>query len=136
VGNSDRRFDRYSMVVHMSEFIWCHGPECHTNKTQDRVRGTKGNKVLRTRKIKQRTENSWYSPDSIYNYFCSERCIRDFWNTHAQRVIALAPRTEALETPIDDPTKVKHTGNYTYPDGTQHTWTTTEIKERVDTITE
>ena len=35
----------------MSDFNWCHGPECHEKKTQDRVRGTKGNKVLRTRKV-------------------------------------------------------------------------------------
>ena len=37
----------------MSDFNWCHGPECHEKKvTVDRVRGTKGNKVLRTRKVK------------------------------------------------------------------------------------
>ena len=97
-------------------YFWCHGPECHTNRTQDRVRGSKGSKVLRTKKIKQNTDQSWYSPDSIYNYFCSERCIRDFWNTHAQRVIALAPRKEPLETPIEDPKKVINEysyGNYT-----------------------
>ena len=36
----------------MSDFNWCHGPECHTRHTVDRVRGVKGSKVLRTRKIK------------------------------------------------------------------------------------
>ena len=36
----------------MSDYNWCHGPHCHTYQTQDRVRGVKGNKVLRTRKIK------------------------------------------------------------------------------------
>ena len=36
----------------MSEHVWCHGPNCHTNHTVDRVRGSKGAKVLRTRKIK------------------------------------------------------------------------------------
>jgi hypothetical protein len=36
----------------MSEYVWCHGPNCHTNHTVDRVRGSKGAKVLRTRKIK------------------------------------------------------------------------------------
>ena len=36
----------------MSEHNWCHGPECHTYSTVDRVRGVKGNKVLRTRKVK------------------------------------------------------------------------------------
>ena len=96
----------------MSEYYWCHSPKCHTYKTQDRVRGMKGSKVLRTRKVKQHTDRSWYSPDSIYNYFCSEGCIRDFWNTYAQRVVALAPRHEPLETPIDDPTKEKITTDW------------------------
>jgi hypothetical protein len=27
----------------------CQGPECHTYKTQSRIRGVKGSKVLRTR---------------------------------------------------------------------------------------
>jgi hypothetical protein len=36
----------------MSNYNWCHGPKCHTNPTQDRIRGVKGKKVLRTRKIK------------------------------------------------------------------------------------
>ena len=35
----------------MSNYNWCHGPRCHTYTTQDRVRGNKGNKVLKTRKI-------------------------------------------------------------------------------------
>ncbi len=93
-------------------YIWCHGPYCHNHETQDRVRGTKGSKVLRTRKIKQDTDKEWYSPDSIYNYFCSQGCIADFWNVNAQRVIALAPRTEPLETRIEDPKK--ETTNYSY----------------------
>ena len=35
----------------MSDYNWCHGPKCHKNKTQDRIRGVKGSKVLRTKKI-------------------------------------------------------------------------------------
>ena len=35
----------------MSDYNWCHGPKCHTKHTQDRIRGVKGSKVLRTRKI-------------------------------------------------------------------------------------
>ena len=90
--------------------VWCHGPKCHTYTTQDRVRGSKGSKVLRTRKVKQHTSRSWYNPDSIFNYFCSQTCIFDFWNANAQRVIALAPRTEPLETKIEDPKKTEHEG--------------------------
>ena len=40
----------------MSDYNWCHGPDCHTYTTQSRVRGSKGNKVLRTLKIKQGSE--------------------------------------------------------------------------------
>ena len=116
----------------MAEYKWCHGPSCHKSKTQDRIRGSKGSKVLRTRKIKDNPHyNQYYTP---FKYFCSQGCYTDFFKEHIERIIAIAPRHTPLETPIDDPKKVKHTSNYTYSDGTQHTWTTTEIKERgVDT---
>ena len=108
----------------MAEYYWCHGPECHTRATQDRVRGSKGSKVLRTRKIKI-NDNGW--PSGFYKYFCSNSCYNDFADKYAEQVIRIAPRLEPLETPINDPKKVTHTSNYTYSDGTQHTWTTTEI---------
>jgi len=80
----------------MSDFNWCHGPECHTKHTMDRVRGVKGSKVLRTRKVKRyATSDFWYS------YFCSQNCYDNFANKYIQQVIAIAPRTEALETPIN-----------------------------------
>ena len=88
-------------MVHMSDYKWCHGPKCHTYSTQDRVRGSKGSKVLRTRKVKQDTDRSWYNPNNFYNYFCSQGCYNEFANTHAQRIIALDPRTEPLETPVE-----------------------------------
>ena len=89
----------------MSSPGWCHGPECHTKVTTDRVRGSKGSKVLRTRKVKQHTDRSWYNPNSWYNWFCSMGCYNDFANAHCQQMIRIAPRTEPLETRIDDPKK-------------------------------
>ena len=109
----------------MSSHVWCHGPSCHTYKTQDRVRGSKGSKVLRTRKVKQNTDREWYNPNSIFNYFCSQNCIYDFWNANAQRVVALAPRTEPLETRIEDPKKTEH--SHEYSSGHVHKWTETKI---------
>ena len=106
----------------MSNFVWCHGPSCHTSHTQDRIRGVKGSKVLRTRKVKQDTDRSWYNPNNFYNYFCSQSCYNNFANTHAQQIIAIAPRTEALETPIDVET-------FTRTDYFGHSYTTKEIKE-------
>ena len=84
----------------MSNFVWCHGPSCHKSHTQDRIRGVKGSKVLRTRKVKQDYYNSGERL-SMYSYFCSQGCYNDFANTYVSEVIALHPRTEALETPID-----------------------------------
>ena len=81
----------------MSNFNWCHGPECHTKHTQDRVRGVKGSKVLRTRKIKL---NQWNSSGQ-WGFFCSNHCQNDFWKTYATQIVAIAPRTEALETPVN-----------------------------------
>ena len=40
----------------MSSFNWCHGPSCHKSHTQDRIRGVKGSKVLRTKKVQQYTQ--------------------------------------------------------------------------------
>ena len=108
--------------------VWCHGPNCHTYSTQDRVRGSKGSKVLRTRKVKIYDRSNTH----MYSYFCSNGCYNDFADKHAEQIIRLEPRHEPLETPIEDPKKTKHESDYTYSDGTRHTWTTTDIK-KIDT---
>ena len=92
----------------MAEHYYCHGPGCHTYVTTDRVRGTKGNKVLRTRKINR--HNSNYI--SMYSYFCSNSCYNEFANKYVEQIIRIAPRTEPLETPIEDPKK--ETTEYSY----------------------
>ena len=104
----------------MSNFVWCHGPSCHKSHTQDRIRGVKGSKVLRTKKVQQ---HAWNSGDrfNMYSYFCSQGCYNDFANTYVREIIAIAPRTEALETPIEV-TKVQDT----YWNGTNYM--RTEIK--------
>ena len=95
----------------MSDFVWCHGPSCHTNPTTDRVRGSKGSKVLRTRKVKQ---TQWNSGDrlNMYSYFCSMGRYNDFAHKHVEQIIRIAPRPTPLETPIEDPKK--ETTNYSY----------------------
>jgi hypothetical protein len=99
----------------MAEYYWCHGPECHTKETQDRVRGSKGSKVLRTRKVKQHTNSTWYNPNNWHNWFCSIGCYNDFAMKHADAMRRIAPRTEPLETRIEDPKKEESPyGNYTY----------------------
>ena len=103
----------------MSEHVWCHGPSCHTQHTVDRVRGTNGFKVLRTRKIKL-----YGSSRGMYSYFCSNTCYNEFANTYVEQIIAIAPRTEPLETPIENPERTKHTTNWGY------TYYNTKIREK------
>ena len=91
----------------MAEHYYCHGPSCHTYVTTDRVRGTKGNKVLRTRKI---TINSNGYPSGFYKFFCSTGCYNDFANKYVEQIIRIAPRHEPLETPIHDPKRTEHEG--------------------------
>ena len=79
------------------DYRWCHGPRCHKSHTQDRIRGVKGSKVLRTRKIPQ---NQW-NANNQWSHFCSQGCWNDFAFTHWNEFINLHPRLEALETPID-----------------------------------
>ena len=81
----------------MTDYNWCHGPSCHKSHTQDRIRGVKGNKVLRTRKIQQ---NQW-NGRSIWGFFCSMGCYNDFAKEYMAEIIRIAPRTEPLETPIE-----------------------------------
>ena len=102
--------------------VWCHGPSCHTHQTVDRVRGSKGSKVLRTRKIKVYDSNNMH----MYSYFCSQHCYNEFANKYVEQVIRIAPRPTPLETPIEDPKKTEHTTDW------GHKWTHTEIK-KIDT---
>ena len=81
-------------------YNWCHGPNCHTIQTQSRVRGSGDNKVLRTIKIKEDSNYRTYERYSMFNYFCNQNCLMDFIRTHLTSIVAIAPRREALETPI------------------------------------
>ena len=82
----------------MSNYNWCHGPECHTRETTTRVRGSGDNKVLRTRKVN--IKHYWRSGQGSWTYFCDDTCMRGYLEKHIQSIIAIAPRREALETPI------------------------------------
>ena len=93
----------------MSSHFWCHGPSCHTYTTQDRVRGSKGSKVLRTRKIKI-NDNGY--PSGFYKYFCSNTCYYNYADKHAEQIIKIEPRHEPLETPINDPEKKTYQSSY------------------------
>ena len=110
----------------MSDFNWCHGPQCHEKHTVDRVRGVKGSKVLRTRKIKLHN----YNRDNQWGYFCSNNCYNEFATKYIQQILAIAPRTECQETPINDPKRTTNT--YTYGMNNEYSYNRTETKIEVD----
>ena len=114
-------------------YQWCHGPECHTNRTQDRIRGVKGHKVLRTRKI---TTTSW-NKNNVWSVFCSQRCYTDFFYKHWAAIIAIAPRTEPLETSIEVKRTEREGSKYVYDSNGHleripHTYHTKEIVDIPD----
>ena len=84
----------------MSNYNWCHGPNCHTTETQSRIRGSGDNKVLRTIKIKEGGSYRTHERYNMFNYFCGNNCLFVYLRLHLQSIIAIAPRREALETPI------------------------------------
>ena len=58
---------------------YCQGPKCHTYKTKDRIRGTKGAKVYQTRR-----RSSFYYLDGNA---CSMNCERDWFNKFGSRAL-------------------------------------------------
>ena len=101
----------------MSNFNWCHGPECHTYTTQDRISGIKGHKVLRTKKVKLSSGRSrfGYGGGNVWDYFCNHRCLMDFVDKHTPALANIEPRPAPLETPVEVIKEVRqgYNGNYT-----------------------
>jgi|TARA_R100001079_G_scaffold105022_1_gene72048 hypothetical protein len=96
----------------MSDYNWCHNPDCHTYHTTDRIRGVKGSKVLRTRKIKVRDYSQSYYWQGWENHFCRVACFFNFVKKHVAEIVAIAPVLEPSETPID--VKVENRDTYRY----------------------
>ena len=63
----------------MSNLMLCQGTKCHTYHTQDRLKGTKGNKTYQTRRR------------SEFNYgngnFCSTWCQNDWLNKNIEQAL-------------------------------------------------
>jgi len=81
----------------MSDYNWCHNPDCHTIETQSRIRGSGDNKVLRTVRI--RIDSHWRS-QSIFNYFCNNNCLHQFLDKFRQEIANIRPVKQPSETPI------------------------------------
>ena len=85
----------------MSDYNWCHGPVCHEQPTQSRVRGSGDNKVLRTVKIKAHRYGG-YQPN-IWNYFCNNNCLFQFLNKFGREIA----NSYSVKQPSETPIKVK-----------------------------
>ena len=74
---------------------YCQGPECHTFKTKDRIKGTKGSKSYQTR----RRSNFWYGK----NNFCDLRCMNTWIQLHIEQALNHFGRvTEPKKVLCDD----------------------------------
>ncbi len=58
---------------------YCQGPKCHMYRTQDRLRGPKGNKTYQTRR-----RSIFYN---LGGNACSMQCERDWFNKFGERAI-------------------------------------------------
>jgi hypothetical protein len=77
----------------------CQGPECHTYKTQSRIRGPKDSKVLRTRfaRCDFTPEHRSFWED----FFCDERCLHAWLRVHLNNLmLSVGIKTKPSETPI------------------------------------
>ena len=64
---------------------YCQGPECHTHKTKDRIRGPKGSKRYETR----RRSSFYYGKGN----FCDLRCMNDWINKNIEHALDHFGRT-------------------------------------------
>ena len=101
----------------------CQGPKCHTYETQSRLRGPKGNKVLRTRTARYdmtQEHHAWLN--NWEYYFCDERCLHAWLRDHLTQLINyVGLKTNPQETPIVLETEIRK-------DWADKEYTTTTIK--------
>jgi 3-phenylpropionate/cinnamic acid dioxygenase small subunit len=64
---------------------YCQNPDCHTYKTNDRLKGTKGNKTYQTR----RRSNFYYGRGN----FCDRRCMEDWVAQYVEQALDHFGRT-------------------------------------------
>ena len=98
----------------------CQGTECHTYKTQSRIRGVKGSKVLRTRVARYDISDTSHSWGYVWErYFCDERCMQNWLAKHlTQLMTVVGINTKPQETPIVVEKETKEGWRGTYTDTT------------------
>ena len=69
----------------MSNLKYCQNPDCHTYLTNDRLKGTKGNKTNQTR----RRSHFYYGRGN----FCDRRCMEDWVAQYVEQALDHFGRT-------------------------------------------
>ena len=69
----------------MSDLKYCQGTQCHMHMTQDRIKGTKGNKTYQTRR-----RSSFYYGNGN---FCSMWCLNEWFDDFGNKAIDHFGRT-------------------------------------------
>ena len=99
----------------MSELKYCQGPECHMHKTQDRIKGPKGNKTFQTR----RRSTFCYGNGN----FCSLWCQDQWFNKYGNRAIDHFGRlTEAKHLTEDNAWYKDYDYDWRATDNQQSNW--------------
>ncbi|SVA76575.1 uncharacterized protein METZ01_LOCUS129429 [marine metagenome] len=87
----------------------CQGPDCHTYKTQDRLKGPKGNKTIQTR----RRSNFYYGRGN----FCDQRCMYDWVAQYIEQGLDHFGRTTEAKHLTEENAWVK---DYDWEDSTSY----------------
>ena len=99
----------------MSDLKFCQGPKCHTHKTQDRIKGPKGNKTFQTR----RRSTFCYGNGN----FCSLWCQDQWFNKYGNRAIDHFGRlTEAKHLTEDNAWYKDYDYDWRATDNQQSNW--------------
>ena len=84
----------------------CQGTSCHHYDTQDRKRGTKGNKRNQTRTVNR------YSYGN--NNFCTLNCQNDWWSLHGTRAVDYIGRLKEPKVMTPENSWIKRENYYTW----------------------
>ena len=85
---------------------YCQGPDCHTYKTNDRLKGVKGSKTYQTR----RRSRFYYGRGN----FCDQRCLYDWVAQYIEQGLDHFGRTTEAKHLTEENAWVK---DWNYPNG-------------------
>ena len=90
----------------MSNLKFCQGPDCHTYKTNDRLKGSKDNKTYQTR----RRSHFYYGRGN----FCDRRCMEDWVAQYIEQGLDHFGRTTEPKHLTEENAWIK---DWNYPNG-------------------